>query len=95
MSPTEFVSGWTQTYNMGSEDEAQTLFTRADTNDDGYLDIQDVPTIFSYFDVNGKYTQWSKVPPPHQMATDSICAKFGGGRSPIFTQRKYYLSHLA
>lgn len=54
MSPDEFVAGWTTTFNIGNEDQAQTLFTRADINDDGYIDPQDIPGIFAYFDEDGK-----------------------------------------
>ena len=54
ISPTEFVKDWVDVYHLGGGTEAQILFTRADSNDDGYLDANDVPTVFTYFDMNGK-----------------------------------------
>ena len=54
VSPDEFVDGWTTKFSIGNTDQAQTLFTRADTNDDGYIDPQDIPGIFAFFDENGE-----------------------------------------
>lgn len=54
MTPTEFVAAW-QKFNLGGPQDAQTLFTRADTNDDGIIDAKDIPAIFAFFDQNGKY----------------------------------------
>ncbi|XP_052787773.1 insoluble matrix shell protein 5-like [Mya arenaria] len=53
VTPDEFTDGWVNVFQIGSSDEAGTLFTRADTNDDGYIDMKDIPTIFSFFDENG------------------------------------------
>jgi hypothetical protein len=52
VTPDEFVADW-QTFNLGNQQEAQTLFTRADTNDDGFIDSNDIPAIFAFFDQDG------------------------------------------
>ncbi|XP_060569506.1 insoluble matrix shell protein 5-like isoform X2 [Ruditapes philippinarum] len=65
VTPDEFVADW-QTFNLGNQQEAQTLFTRADTNDDGFIDSNDIPAIFAFFDQDGSglvdisefLTQW-------------------------------------
>ena len=54
VTPDEFTDVWVNVFKMGGTDEAQTLFTRADENDDGVIDIKDIPAIFSFFDENGK-----------------------------------------
>ncbi|KAL4218989.1 hypothetical protein ACF0H5_021574 [Mactra antiquata] len=66
VTPDEFVDDWMNVFHLGGLTEAQTLFTRADTNDDGYINIQDIPAIFAYFDEDGNgyvdisefLTQW-------------------------------------
>ncbi|XP_053380158.1 uncharacterized protein LOC123555032 [Mercenaria mercenaria] len=68
VTPTEFVADWLK-FNLGGTPQAQTLFTRADTNDDGVLDVKDVPAIFAYFDQDGNgsvdisefLTQWGEL----------------------------------
>jgi len=49
----EFRQDWVGTFSIGGLDEANTLFDRADVNDDGVIDAQDIPQIFAYFDENG------------------------------------------
>ncbi|XP_069119425.1 uncharacterized protein [Argopecten irradians] len=53
VTESEFVNDWTVLYNLGAPVEAQTLFVKADTNDDGHLTTADLPEIFAYFDMNG------------------------------------------
>ena len=49
------MSDWTN-FNIGGAQQAQALFTRADTNDDHVIDAKDIPAIFAFFDQNGKGT---------------------------------------
>ena len=53
MTKEEFRQDWVGTFSIGGPDEANTLFDRADVNDDGVIDAQDIPQIFAYFDENG------------------------------------------
>ncbi|XP_033759165.1 calmodulin-like protein 7 [Pecten maximus] len=53
VTASEFENDWTVLYNLGAPIEARTLFTKADTNDDGHITSDDLPEIFTYFDSNG------------------------------------------
>ena len=50
----EFVADWTNIFNLGNSKEAETLFGRADSDQDGAISDHDLPAIFAYFDMNGK-----------------------------------------
>ncbi|XP_052788542.1 uncharacterized protein LOC128223298 [Mya arenaria] len=52
VTPAEFKADWVNQFNIGGPQEADTLFIRADTNDDGVIDTKDIPTIFAFFDEN-------------------------------------------
>ncbi|XP_052787772.1 uncharacterized protein LOC128222718 [Mya arenaria] len=52
VTPEEFKEDWVHQFDIGGPQEADTLFTRADTNDDGVIDAKDIPAIFAYFDEN-------------------------------------------
>ncbi|XP_060071191.1 uncharacterized protein LOC132551101 [Ylistrum balloti] len=52
VTSSEFENDWTVLYNLGAPLEARTLFSKADTNDDGHITAQDLPEIFMYFDMN-------------------------------------------
>ncbi|KAH3796892.1 uncharacterized protein LOC127837469 isoform X2 [Dreissena polymorpha] len=56
VTPDEFVQDWVNLFHIGGSQEANTLFTRADTNDDGVIDAKDIPAIFSFFDENADGT---------------------------------------
>ena len=47
------MNDWVK-FNIGGAQQAQALFTRADTNDDLVIDSKDIPAIFAFFDQNGK-----------------------------------------
>ncbi|WAR30934.1 hypothetical protein MAR_033476 [Mya arenaria] len=57
VTPAEFKADWVNQFNIGGPQEADTLFIRADTNDDGVIDTKDIPTIFAFFDENSKKTE--------------------------------------
>ena len=41
-------------YQIGAPAEADALYLKADTNDDGKITSADLPAAFAYFDMNGK-----------------------------------------
>ncbi|XP_076436832.1 uncharacterized protein LOC143276242 [Babylonia areolata] len=66
ISKAEFVADWRDVFHLGNSQQAETLFGRADTNDDGAITAADLPAIFAYFDMDGNnlvdlnefLTQW-------------------------------------
>ncbi|KAL3871334.1 hypothetical protein ACJMK2_039341 [Sinanodonta woodiana] len=69
VTPAEFAKDWTDLYHIGGPQEAQSLFARADLNDDNQITTADLPGIFKYFDVDGDgtvnlsefLTQWGEL----------------------------------
>ncbi|KAK7505100.1 hypothetical protein BaRGS_00003670, partial [Batillaria attramentaria] len=49
----EFRVDWTSVFHLGNAEEAKTLFDRADIDEDGVITSQDLPGIYSFFDMNG------------------------------------------
>ena len=50
----EFVFDWENKFILGNGEEARALFSKADIDDDGVIDSNDIPGIFTFFDTNGK-----------------------------------------
>ncbi|KAL8559848.1 hypothetical protein ACOMHN_030184 [Nucella lapillus] len=51
----EFLRVWQEVYHLGNKQEAEALFSMADSDSDGAVTVVDVPAIFNYFDVDGDY----------------------------------------
>ncbi|VDI53757.1 uncharacterized protein LOC143063850 [Mytilus galloprovincialis] len=65
----EFTKDWVVTYAIGNGKEAAKLFSKADVNADGVINKDDLPFVFTYFDmdsdghvsVNEFLTQWGQL----------------------------------
>ncbi|CAC5390987.1 unnamed protein product [Mytilus coruscus] len=65
----EFTKDWVVTYAIGNGKEAAKLFSKADVNEDGVINKDDLPFVFTYFDmdsdghvsVNEFLTQWGQL----------------------------------
>ena len=55
VTKTEFDTDWVTTFAIGNHKESAALFSKADVNDDGVIDKQDLPGIFSFFDTDGEF----------------------------------------
>ena len=55
MTESEFRNDWVNLYKIGAPNEADALYLRADTNDDGMITLADMPQAFGYFDLNSEY----------------------------------------
>ncbi|KAK3087716.1 hypothetical protein FSP39_009551 [Pinctada imbricata] len=52
VTESEFRDDWVNLYKIGAPNEADALYLRADTNDDGMITLADMPQAFGYFDLN-------------------------------------------
>lgn len=51
----EFTKDWVVTYAIGNGKEAAKLFSKADVNADGVINKDDLPFVFTYFDMDSKF----------------------------------------